>query len=154
MGNQKFTYLYMLLAALLSCLNQISRIKSLPSLCAARYLNWSLQSLLNIRMNISMSMLIKIACNSDTVYLQTWTVVVLRNQWVKISPFCLRKYSLNYSLIFSICWSHISLLFGHQVITDVSLSSQGSSVFTNFITVLGSKIASYLFAKLHQCIMS
>lgn len=80
MGNQKFTYLYILLAALLSCLNQISRIKSLPSLCAARYLNWSLQTLLNIRMNISMWMLIKIACNSDTVYLHTWTVVVLRKQ--------------------------------------------------------------------------
>jgi len=52
MGNQKFTYLYTVLAAQLSCLNQMSRIKSLPSLWAARYLNWSPQTLLNIRMNI------------------------------------------------------------------------------------------------------
>lgn len=121
-----------------SCLNQISRIKSLPSLYAVWYLNWSLQTLLNIRMNISMWMLIKIACNSVIVYLQTWTIVVLRN-WC-VSPFWLRKHSLNYSLIFNICKFPISHLFGQQVITDVSLSSQGRSVFTNFVTVLGSKM--------------
>lgn len=69
--------------------------------------------------------------------------------WAKISPFCLREYSLNYSLIVDIYSFPISHLFGHQVITDVSLPTQGSSVFTNCVTVLGSNIASRLLAKLH-----
>lgn len=85
-------------------------------------------------------MMIKIACTSDAVDWQTCTVIAQRIFYeLKSVPFCLRKYSLNYGLIFSICWVPVCHLFGRCLVADLSLYFQASSVFTNSILLLWSR---------------